>query len=224
MSFRSTFVASSAVAVAALAGTQAQAVFSVTYNGVSPSASVSISQNSGGSYSNITAGKVNLTGAANAPANLQGQFASFCIQLNQGISNGSTYNDFSTIALASAPVPGTAMGSSKALLISELWGRFYSGLSTSTKYAAFQVAIWEIVNDTGLSLTGGTFRAASSTVRTQAQTYLSALNGTGPLASLYAVSSPTAQDFVAPAPAIPAPGAVGLGAVAMTLVARRRRR
>jgi uncharacterized protein (TIGR03382 family) len=224
MSFRSTFAASSAVAVAmvALAG-QAQASFGVTFNGISPSSSVSISTNSGSSYNNTTAGKNNFTGDTNAPEDLKGSFSGFCIQLNQGITNGNTYNDFNVTSLALAPTPGTAMGTAKAALVSELWGRFYSGLNSSTKYAAFQVAIWEIVTDSGLSLTGGTFRAASSSVRTQAQTYLNALNGSGPLASLQGLTSSTRQDFVVPMTQIPAPGVATLALAGLALVSRRRR-
>ncbi|HMN40799.1 MAG TPA: hypothetical protein PKE29_08115 [Phycisphaerales bacterium] len=224
MSLRSNLVASSAIAIAALAGTQAQASFTVTFNGVSPSKTLSVSQNSGSSYSNLTSGKFNFTGAANAPTNLQGDFSAFCIQLSQSISSGNSYSDFDTTALASAPVPGTSMGAAKAALVSELWGRNRAGLSTSTQYAAFQLAIWEIVHDSGLSLTGGTFRASSSSTRTQAQTWLNQLDGTGPMASLYALTSPTRQDFVVPMPPIPAPGAAGLGFAALTLAARRRRR
>jgi hypothetical protein len=223
MSFRSTFVASSAVAIAALAGTQAQATFTVTFNGVNPSQTLSVSQNSGVTFSNLNAGLFNFTGAANAPANLQGTFAGFCIELSQSISSGNSYTDFSTTPLASAPIPGTAMGAAKAALLSELWGRNYASLSTATQYAAFQLAVWEIVQDTGLSLTGGTLRAASSTARTQAQTWLSQLNGTGPLASVYAITSPTHQDFLVQQPSIPAPGAAGLGFAALALAARRRR-
>lgn len=219
---RSLSLAVSAVAALALAAVATATPVTVTYNGVSPSRSVSLSKNSGGSFDNYSAGLNNLTGAVSNPADLRGAFTAFCIDINQSISNGSTYTNFNTAALQDAPIPTSPMGASKADKIAQLWFNERSILSSADSYAAFQVAIWEIVNDTGLSLTGGTFRAASGTVRTLAQGYLNKIDGTGGRTALYAISSPTKQDFVVPT--IPAPGAAGLGLLGLGMAARRNRR
>lgn len=220
---RSTLVSSAVVSLALAAAANATPVI-VTYNGVSPGATVSLSRNSGSSFSNYNAGLVNLTGAASNPVDLRGAFTAFCIDLNQSISNGQTYNDFNTAALASAPIPNTPMGAVKADQLAELWAAERSLLSTSNDYAALQVAIWEIINDTGLSLSGGTFKAASSTIRTLAQGFLNKVDGNGARASLYAISSPSVQDFVVPNPQIPAPGAAGLALLGFGMAVRRNRR
>jgi hypothetical protein len=213
----------SAVAALSLAAVATATPVTVTYNGVSPSKTVSLSKNSGGTFSNYSAGLVNLTGAVSNQADLRGAFTAFCIDINQSISNGNTYSDFNTAALQNAPIPTSPMGAAKADQIAQLWYNERSILSSADSYAAFQVAIWEIVNDTGLSLSGGSFRAASSTVRTLAQGYLNKVDGTGGRSSLYAIASPTAQDFVVPGP-IPAPGAAALGLMGLGMAARRNRR
>ena len=89
--------------------------------------------------------------------------------------------------------------------------------SSDTRAAAFQLAIWEIINETntsGWDLNSGTFRAsASSTTINTAETWLSELNGLPPRANLMALTSATAQDYVVQAPVVqsPAPPGVVLG-------------
>ena len=221
---RSLSLTVSAVATLALAAVATATPVSVTYNGVSPSKSVSLSKNSGGTYSNYTAGLNNLTGAVSNQSDLRGAFTAFCIDINQTISNGNSYTDFNTTALQSAPIPTSPMGAAKADQISQLWYNGRSILSSSDSYAAFQVAIWEIVNDTGLSLSGGTFRAASGSVRTLAQGYLDKIDGIGGRTSLFAIASPSTQDFVVPTALVPAPAAAGLGLLGLGMASRRNRR
>ena len=220
---RSTLVSSAVVSLVLTAAANATPV-TVTYNGVNPSVSVSLSRNSGSSFSNYTAGLVNLTGAVTNPTDLRGAFTAFCIDISQSISNGTSYTNFNTAALADAPIPTSPMGAAKADQLAELWSEERSLLSTSNDYAAFQVAVWEIVSDTGRSLTGGTFRAASGTVRTLAQNMLNKVDGVGARASLYAIASPTVQDFVVPTPPVPAPGAAGLALLGLGMAVRRNRR
>ena len=217
-------LAVSTVAALSLAAVATATPVTVTYNGVSPSKSVSLSKNSGGNYNNYTVGLVNLTGAVSNPTDLRGAFTAFCIDINQSISNGNTYTDFNTSLLQNAPIPTSPMGASKTDKLEQLWYNERSILSSSDSYAAFQVAVWEIVNDSGLSLTGGSFRAASGSVRTLAQNYLDKVDGTGGRTALYAIASQSAQDFVVPSPVIPAPAAAGLGLVGLGMAARRNRR
>jgi hypothetical protein len=217
---RSVFASIVASGVLAASATNALATFSVTFNGVSPSKSLSVSSDYGSSYHYLTAGKFNFTGNASNPPGLQTGFSGFCIELTQSVSTGHTYSDYTVTALASAPVPGTAMGAAKADRIAELWGRQYDGLSTADDYAAFQLAIWEIVNDNSLSLTSGKLRAAPSTVRTLASQWLAKIDGTGPKTQgLYAITSANHQDFIVPAPGA---GVLAIGGFLFGISRRRR--
>ena len=178
-------------------------------------------------------------------------FKTYCIEVFQDVyltSPASSYT-FDFYSLSNAPKPGdgvttlgsgTGMGSTKAGLISELWGRDYADASTSAiKGAAFQLAIWKIVYETplggslDLTLSAGNFKALATTnslITSTSQTYLNGLNGTGTKASLIALSSPTYQDQitdVVPPPATsPLPSALssGLGLLAIAAVCHRRPR
>ena len=136
---------------------------------------------------------------------LAGQkFDAFCLEPDQEIPSGANVA-YTVVDLASAPPDGAtggAMGAAKADQIAELWGRFRTAIGTDgVKAAAFQLAIWEIVTDSGKDLDGGVFRAdtstaAGGTIANQAQAWLNAVNGTGAKANLLAMSSGVDQDQV----------------------------
>src|SRR5688572_5663803 len=136
---------------------------------------------------------------------LAGQkFDAFCLEPDQEIPSGANVA-YTVVDLASAPPDGATggvMGAAKADQISELWGRFRTAIGTDgVKAAAFQLAIWEIVTDSGKDLAGGVFRAdtstaAGGTIANQAQAWLNAVNGTGAKANLLAMSSGVDQDQV----------------------------
>lgn len=69
----------------------------------------------------------------------------FCIDpWHYSISNTNLYYD--TVALSSAPYPGTnQMGNGAALQIERLWAKYYSPTMTNQDAAGMQIAIWEIV-------------------------------------------------------------------------------
>jgi hypothetical protein len=178
-------------------------------------------------------------------------FKTYCIEVFQDVyltSPASSYL-FDFYGLSDAPKPGegvtglgsgTGMGSTKAALISELWGRDYTNaLSSAANEAAFQLAIWKIVYETplggslNLTLNTGNFQALSTTnssIRSTSQTYLNGLDGKGTMASLLALSSPDYQDqitdMVPPPTTTPLPSALssGLGLLAIAAVFHRRPR
>ncbi len=126
------------------------------------------------------------------------------------------------------------MGALRASLIGELWYQDYASIGTSdTNAAAFQIAIWKIINETTpgdmTDVTKGSFTVSGpQATLMQANAWLSgiALDGSGPQAGgLIALTNPTYQDYVVQTPA--PPGLVLGGSAAATLflalVWRRRK-
>lgn len=202
------------------------ATVQATYLGTSPGVWGMVSLDSGVSFMGpVKAGQFNWNRTGGDYTGLTGTFATFCIEVHQDVypSNNYTYN-VNTVSNAPLPVNilyGTPMGAIKADRISELYGRFFGGLSTNDDYAAFQLAIWDFVYDGGGSVGTGVFQASGfGAAMAQADAWIAAVDGTGPrMAGLGALSSDDWQDQIF----TPAPGSlalIGLGG----LVASRRRR
>ena len=151
-----------------------------------------------GSSDVAEAGVYNWTRSATNPGTYAGTptpgqtFGGFCLEVDQ---------EFTTLPNVAYTVTDlAALGATRTNQLKELWGRFRAAVGTdNTKAAALQMAIWEIVSDTGKNLGSGVFRADTSTatgaaVAAQAQSWLDAVNGTGPKANLLAMTSPTDQD------------------------------
>ncbi|MBX3379854.1 MAG: Cys-Gln thioester bond-forming surface protein [Phycisphaeraceae bacterium] len=206
----------------------ASAAFTVeaTYIDTNPGVWGSVSLNSGGSFMGpVKAGQFNWQRTGGTYSGLTGTFATFCIEVHQDIFPGNNYTyDVNTVANAPLPVNilyGTPMGAAKADQISELYGRFFAGLSTNDQYAAFQLAIWDFVYDGGGGVGAGVFQASGfGAAMALADAWIAAVDGSGPrMAGLGALSSDDWQDQIF----TPAPGSlalIGLGG----LVATRRRR
>ncbi|MBS0187987.1 MAG: PEP-CTERM sorting domain-containing protein [Planctomycetes bacterium] len=221
---------STIAAVAGIAGvcSLASAAFTVqaTYIDTNPGVWGKVSLDSGVNYEGpVKAGQFNWQRTGGTYSGLQGTFATFCIEVHQDIFPGNNYTyDVNTVANAPLPINllyGTPMGAVKADKISELYGRFYSGLASNDDYASFQIAIWDIIYDNGDGVNNGIFRAINFGVALgQADAKIAAIDGTGPrMSGLGALSSDDWQDQIF----TPTPGSVallGLGG----LVAMRRRR
>lgn len=128
-------------------------------------------------------------------------FDGFCIEPDQEFVNLPNIS-YKVVDLQSAPEessPRGALGSARADQIRELWGRFRSGIgSDGAKASAFQLAMWEIVMDNNHDVNAGAFSvdASAGAIKSQAQAYLDALDGSGPRANLLALTSPVDQDQV----------------------------
>jgi len=197
-----------------------------TFNSVSPSVSCEFSTNSGGSWTGTLAGSMNWTRDNVTPgtySGLQGSFSSFCIEVTQHVAFGGTYT-YDVTMTPNAPTPdinfNLPMGNTKASQLSELFGRYYSSLAGNTDFGAFQMAVWEIVYDTGTSVSNGVFQIRNAVPsETLANTWLGSLDGSGPLmGGLFALSNREAQDQI-----VPAPGVLALAGAGGLLVTRRRR-
>ncbi|THH37100.1 PEP-CTERM sorting domain-containing protein [Aliishimia ponticola] len=154
-----------------------------------------------------------------------GEFFAFCIEVTQALRNGATYesvsNPFTDAVLAN---------------IEGLFNSAYDNVTDKVTSAAFQVAMWEIVEDTatGFDLSAGAFSAIdastfSGSVIDTAQGFLDGL-ATAPT-GLFEVNyllSPTSQDLVTaqrvtPPAAVPVPASGLLLLSAGVFLASRRR-
>jgi hypothetical protein len=123
---------------------------------------------------NYTPGEVNWTLSSNTSnIVLPKKFITFCIELTQDISTGTSYQ-YSVVSVDKAPKPGSTqsgdgMGTYKAGEIAKLWTAYYSSIGTDgDKAAGFQLAIWKIEYDwtssssQSTSFTTGNFRATDT--------------------------------------------------------------
>lgn len=178
-------------------------------------------------HSGVGAGGFNAsydpTGAA--PAN---SFVAYCIDLAQTFSWGSSFN-----VTENSPV--SLFGNFAAGALDRLYTQHFASATSPTMSAAFQLAVWEIISETGastysaLGLGSGAFQATAgdSTARGTADTWLQNLsNGGSGGYTLTALVGPNNQDQMMATP-VPEPETymmllAGLGM--MGFVASRRQR
>ncbi|MFM8986776.1 MAG: alpha/beta hydrolase, partial [Planctomycetia bacterium] len=162
-----------------------------------------------------------MSGAA-AAVGVPASFKSFCIDGLQFVSAGraTTFPTFSP-AIAAAPLGGApAIGVSRASLLESFWRQYgpasAAGFADKTDAAAFQLAVWEIINDataTGTrltaDLTSGQFSVGTAgrtlPAYQRAQQWLAGFDSTAPARSsvvLYALQSPTSQDQIVAVPTV----------------------
>jgi hypothetical protein len=216
---RTALALSAAAVLTAVASSQASVVIA-TFNGANPGDNFTITTNGGTSTSQVRAGLMNWTRTGGDAPGLAPTFWTFCIEVTQNVSNNNsyTYN-----VLPADQAPNTApMGLQRADLLSELFGRYISTLNfaNTTQVAAFQIAIWEIVYDTGVDLLNGDFQVTggNASARTIAQNFLNSLDGTGARVTVDALVSSNNQDQI-----VPTPGALALMGMGGLLASRRRR-
>lgn len=220
----------------ASAGIEVGDTLSMTFLSVQPSRVVTASLDGGLTSQNIYGGVLNWSVAGH------GTVKTFCTQIEETVSVGTTLT-YSVVDLEQVPdappAPGP-MGADRAILVRDLYARYYDSVMTLTgndqknQAGAFAMVLWEITHQdssatsaTGvladLDLTAGNAQfSSSSTVNTIANAMLAALGGgTGDFLGFNVVgaTNPDNQDVL-----IVVPGPAGLAALAGLAAARRRRR
>lgn len=125
-------------------------------------------------------------------------FLTYCTDVFQSFNWNTTYTNYSLVSNGSAH--GFTL--TQADLLGKLY-TLYGSTHNTTESVAFQLAVWEIVNETSatLSVSNGYFAVQSGGTigqRTLANNWLTAIQQSN-VTSLYDVErlySPTAQDFI----------------------------
>lgn len=154
------------------------APITVTFHNVSPG------HGSAGQYnwSTVTAipGLVYTTGNS---------FASFCIEQNQYISPNTNYSNYLFTDLSNNPNPGPRLSSTQANSLKAMWAHYRSSVDTPDESAAFQHAVWHIVDPTyNPSLNGS--------VLSYYNQYLNSASWSSGYANLIAMVHPNHQDHL----------------------------
>ncbi len=210
-------------------------------NGVGSGSTVRIYND--GDWRNVFAGQIRhaISGAVGLESWMNGTQLTYCADLAQVTSGSPITFNTTSIANLSASDP---MGAIKANAIRDMFV-FASGAQISTTASndfatAFQLAIWEVINDfdasesnSGLSVTSGDFRAKKtdgSALSSGIATHLNALFGaagdnlgTAGL-NIAGLSSQTNQDQIVSGVMVPTPGALALVTCGGLVALRRRRK
>ena len=173
--------------------------------------------------------KGTLTGAG--PGFDTNSLYTYCVQLTQSFNWGTPYAVNVTLAsdyFANNPVfgAGSGVGNAKAALLGKLFSYVEADptrVDTSAESTALQLAVWNIVYDTDLTLGSGAFHDSSS-YAVAASGFLSAANSyAGPLTQAVYVLDGAAQDQLIWR-RVPEPMSVSLVAVALFGLSFTRRR
>lgn len=199
---------------------------SIDFRGVGKAAAVSISGVRTGSF---MAGELNWLWVGAAPEGFAQSFYSYCVDVAHNLGDPQEVGVRSTAGFTNGVIDG---GAKAAWLFNEFAAGIRSATDSvaNTRAAALQIAIWEAMYDSTANLSGGSFILnTSGAIRTQAQTYLSALYIPG--TTNYHTSLATVLDVASPTPGqdqivarVSEPSTILMMGVAFFVFAKRFRR
>jgi len=220
-------VLTAGMAATAQAGTVLGAI-DADFEGVNPKKAVHIHQTDIGLHEHVYAGRYNWSVNSDS-FGVADPFVAFCIEISQHVQNNSVFDVFAMDDHA---------GAGKAMQLAKLWGLAYAQTTSADQAAGFQLAVWEIMHESGsdLDINAGAFYAdGAAAARGYAQGWLDDLaTATEPEnLGIFALTHETGQDMMIaiettgdqpePVPS-PAAGAGGLVLLAGLGLARRLRR
>ncbi len=146
-------------------------------------------------------------------------YLTFCLEPLQFVS--ASILDYNVLSLDQGTDNIGGMGVAKADYVRELIGRFYPSLNVplpDLQAGALQMALWEIIREDkptyGFNVLNGLVQYKDENIvgmMAQAQTYLNALNGTGPKAqNLVAFTNANQQDILFQIPEPPTYALIGI--------------
>ena len=129
-------------------------------------------------------------GTINISTDTRGDMIAFCIELPQNLALPATYND------VAAP-----FGAANSDRLSRLFTGHYEQIDTEIEAAAFQIAVWEIINDDQVDLNSGSFQLLSNpAVKMVATAYLASLSEYGADYDLTYFQSKDSQNLISGVP------------------------
>ena len=152
----SVIVAAAGMAFASLSADAASV--SLAFTSVNPGHSETISSNSGTSWITSTAGQLNFNVTNNNSGGLipGSTISTYCVDIAQYVSTNP--NSYTILGPGSYSLPYN-----NTALITSLYNAYYYLTSDAVNSAAFQLAVWELVNESTVSnpahLDTGNFRA-----------------------------------------------------------------
>jgi hypothetical protein len=223
-------------AIAALSMSAQATTIIATFNSMTPSSGVTVSYPS--TTTNTSAGRFNFTRTGGdhpdnpLPNSPVSSFWAFCVELGQSINTGESVT-YDVLPLSSGGSVIGGIGAARADSIRELLGAVYPDFTqvlTNNRYAALQIAIWEITRENfgtyGYDVFTGDvkFSGSSATILNLANTFLANVDGTGPRArGIRALVNERRQDMLVQFP-VPEPGSLALALLGLGAVFGTRRR
>lgn len=212
------------------AGPSSASTLTLRFDGVSAGAYVSPTINTVAVEDRgpFMAGGLNMQ-SLDAESNVIGNFVAWCMEVTTVLASQAQYVQSETF---DAGGNVTRMSAERETLISRLFTGYIGQTTTAIGAAAFQLAIWEIIEEDldfdllAFDLRGGRFAAsATDEVLTLSNDWLAGLSGFGANYRINYLLSGESQDLITVSP-IPLPASflfLGAGVGALAFVRRRRK-